>query len=221
MTQTRHLVLGGAGIVGVATAATSAYSLFKLAQLCGIPGPLAAALPIALDASAAVAALVWITEKNDLRRWGRAIAIAALGGSLAGNGVQHALTAGLLPLSLPLVLAVGATIPASLWATVHLAAMTVQPSAAPPTHRVKRPAGAHDTGRALAETPAKRTPREPLHAVAPVSTAARAREWIREQLALGRDLTGADVDRALDLSGKQRCGNRELAKVLAERERTA
>lgn len=86
-------------------------------------------------------------------------------------------------------------------------------------HRVRRPASAHDAGRALAETPPSRTPREPLHAVAPSSTAARARQWIREQLAAGRgDLSGADVDQALGLAGKQRCGARELAKVLAQRE---
>lgn len=101
---------------------------------------------------------------------------------------------------------------------VVMGALAHQAGEVPARHRVKRPASAHDAGRALAETPPKRTPREPLHAVAPVSTAARAREWIREQLALGREITGADVDRALELAGKQRCGNRELAKVLAERE---
>lgn len=218
---TRQLVLAGAGLVGAATTATSAYSLYELAQACGIPGVLAAALPIALDVSAAVAALVWITEPDPLRRWGRAIAIAALVGSLAGNGVQHAIASGLLAVSLPLVLVVGAAIPASLWATVHLAAMTMTPSK-PATHRAKRPASAHDAGRALAETPPRRTPREPLHAVAPVSTAAKAREWIAAQLDAGRtDLTGADVDTALGLVGKQRCGARELAKVLARREQVS
>lgn len=114
--------------------------------------------------------------------------------------------------------ALAAAYPIITEAVVVMGALAHQAGEAPARHRVKRPASAHDAGRALAETPPKRTPREPLHAVAPVSTAARAREWIREQLALGRDITGADVDRALELTGKQRCGNRELAKVLAERE---
>lgn len=108
-------------------------------------------------------------------------------------------------------------------AVVVMAALAHQAApAAPARHRAKRPAGAHDTGRALAETPTKRAPREPLHAVAPISTAARAREWIRGQLDDGRTgLTGADVDAALGLAGKQRCGARELAKVLEQREVTA
>jgi hypothetical protein len=131
---TRQLVLGGAGGVGPSTAAVSAVSLYELAQACGIPGPLAAALPIALDAGAAVAALVWVTERGGLRRWGRGIALAALGATLAGNGAAHAITAGYLTVTLPLVLAVGACIPAMLFATVHLAALMTQP----PTQAEKR-----------------------------------------------------------------------------------
>lgn len=125
---TRHLVLGGASLVGAATAATSAVSLFQLAELCGIPAPLAAALPIALDAGAGVAALVWITERGELRTWGRGVAVAALVATLAGNGVQHAITSGLLTVTLPLVLAVGACIPAMLFACVHLAALMARPT---------------------------------------------------------------------------------------------
>lgn len=101
---------------------------------------------------------------------------------------------------------------------VVMGALAHQAGDPPARHRAKRPASAHDAGRALAETPHRRTPREPLHAVAPVSTAARAREWIRTALDAGRDITGADVDNALGLTGKQRCGARELGKVLAQRE---
>lgn len=127
--STRHLVLAGAAIVGAATAATSAVSLYELAVMCGIPAPLAAALPIALDAGAAVAALVWITERGELRSWGRGIALAALTATLVGNGLAHAITAGLLTVTLPLVLAVGACIPGMLFACVHLAALMAQPAA--------------------------------------------------------------------------------------------
>lgn len=120
---TRRVVLTGAALVGVSTAATSAVSLFELAVLCGIPSPLAAALPIALDAGAGVAALVWITERGELRAWGRGVAIVALAATVAGNGLAHAITAGVLPVTLPLILTVGACIPAMLFACVHLVAL--------------------------------------------------------------------------------------------------
>ena len=158
-------------MVGASTAAVSAASLYELAQACGIPGPLAAALPIALDAGAAVAALVWVTERGGLRRWGRGIALAALGATLAGNGAAHAITTGYLTVTLPLVLAVGACIPAMLFATVHLAALMAQP----PTRAEKRRPRRKPQSRpvAPANTPA-------LRAVdgAPAPWAARARELI-------------------------------------------
>ena len=134
---TRHLVLTGAGLVGAATAATSSVSLYALAELCGIPPILSAALPIALDAGAGVAALVWITEQGERRAWGRGIAIAALVASLGGNGVQHAIVSGLLPVTLLLVLLVGGCIPATLWAVVHLAALMVR-SETPVKSQVER-----------------------------------------------------------------------------------
>lgn len=130
---TRNLVLGGAGLVGFSTAATSAVSLYALARECGIPEYLAAALPVALDAGAGVAALVWITEKGEARSWGRAIAIGALLATLAGNGVEHAISSNLLPVTLVLVLIVGACIPAMLWATAHLAALLMSQPAEKPT----------------------------------------------------------------------------------------
>jgi hypothetical protein len=128
MKATRGVVFGGAGLVGAAAATTSALSLYELAKACGIPEPYSAALPIALDAGAAVASLAWITETGAVRTWARAIAVAALVGTVAGNGVQHAITAGLLPVSLLLVLLVGASIPAMLFAVVHLAALLMKPA---------------------------------------------------------------------------------------------
>lgn len=134
---TRRVVLTGAALVGVSTAATSAVSLFELAVLCGIPSPLAAALPIALDAGAGVAALVWITERGELRAWGRGVAIVALAATVAGNGLAHAITAGLVAVTLPLVLTVGACIPAMLFACVHLVALMTRP--APTVKATARP----------------------------------------------------------------------------------
>lgn len=125
---TRHIVFVGTGLVGAAAATTSALSLYELAAACGIPAPYSAALPIALDAGAAVASLAWITEAGTVRTWARVVAVAALAGTVAGNGVQHAITAGLLPVSLLLVLLVGASIPAMLFAAVHLAALMMKPA---------------------------------------------------------------------------------------------
>lgn len=127
MKATRVVVFAGAGVVGAAATATSAVSLYQLAQTCGIPGYFAAALPIALDVGAGVASLAWITETGAVRTWSRGIAVAALAGTVAGNGIQHAITQGLLSVTLPLVLTVGASIPAMLWAIIHLGALLVQP----------------------------------------------------------------------------------------------
>jgi hypothetical protein len=135
MVCTRHAVFTGAGLVGLATAATSAVSLYRLAEQCAIDPWLAASLPIALDAGAAVGALAWITERGPARAWGRGIAVGSLVASLAGNGIQHAVTAHLLHPNLMMVLAVGATIPGSLWAVVHLAALMTRAAPA----RVKSP----------------------------------------------------------------------------------
>lgn len=131
MIATRHVVVTGAALVGAAATATSAVTLYRLAETCGIASPYAAALPIALDAGAAVASLAWITESGPVKTWGRGIAIAALLGTVAGNGVQHGITEGLLLVNLPLVLLVGASIPAMLWATIHLTALLFRPAKKP------------------------------------------------------------------------------------------
>lgn len=139
--EARLVVLIGAGFVGLSAAATSAVSLYGLALNCGIPEYLAAALPIALDAGAAVGALAWITQKGAARQWGCMVAIAGLLATIAGNAVEHALTIGLLQQSLLLVLCVGAVIPAMLWAVVHLAAvMAGTPQPAAPKTRARRDA---------------------------------------------------------------------------------
>lgn len=126
MNASRAIIFGGAGLVGAATAATSAVSLYQLAEVCGIPWVLPAALPIAMDVGAAVGAIAWITQSGQIRAWGRGIAIAALIGTLAGNAVQHAIASNLLHVDLGLVLAVGASFPATLWAVFHLTALMTQ-----------------------------------------------------------------------------------------------
>lgn len=65
--------------------------------------------------------------------------------------------------------------------------------------------------------PAARPVTAPVRAVGS-STAARARAWIQDEHAAGREPTGADVDAALGLDGKARCGARALRQVLEQRE---
>lgn len=215
--QARHVVLVGAGFVGAAAAATSAVSLYDLARNCGIPPYLAAALPIALDAGAAVGALAWISQKDAPRAWGRWVAVAGLLATIAGNAVEHALTIGLMQVTLWLVLFVGAAIPAMLWAVVHLAAlMTTTPPAqkSRPPRDVRAPAAA-DPKPGLAK-------QEPLHEVGkPPSMRAQVRAWLIAELEAGRTPTGADADNQFGLSGGARCGANVLKKVTGERERRA
>jgi hypothetical protein len=121
---TRHLVLVGASLIGVSTAAVSAVSLYSLAMACAIPRGLAAALPIALDAGAAVATVVWVTETGTLRKLGRLVALAALFGTLAGNTLSHLVTAKVIAeRNLWLIIGVSPIIPAMLAATAHLLAL--------------------------------------------------------------------------------------------------
>lgn len=124
----RECTFAAATAAAAVTAWASAVTLFRLAEHCAIESPYAAALPVAIDLGATVGALAWIAERGPARSWGRGIAVGALVATIAGNGLEHAIAAGLVRPTLPLVLAVGATIPASLWAIVHLAAVMSQPA---------------------------------------------------------------------------------------------
>lgn len=170
--NTRAAVYTGAALVGAATAVTSAVSLYRLAQYCAIDGWLAAALPIALDAGAVVGALAWITERGQVRVWGRGIAVGALVASLLGNGLEHAVAAGLLRPTLPLILVVGAAIPAALWACVHLAAlMSTKPS--PGRVRSSKKLGGDSAPGTTTPTPPK-----PTALVSPRSGRDERVEWL-------------------------------------------
>lgn len=157
----RAVVLGGAGVVGLATATVSSVSLYQLAQACAIKGPLAAGLPVAVDAAGVVGAVSWVTQQGPARRWGQGIAVFALALTVAANGASHAISAGLLPVSLWLVLCVGATIPASLWATTHLSALVL---ASGPPRRSDRKASRSRTSPRVTDAPqparSRRTPRD-------------------------------------------------------------
>lgn len=124
---TRQVVLAGVAVVAAATLATSADSLYDLGSRCDMGQWFSAALPIALDDGGGIASLAWLTENGPARKWGRTTAILALVGSLVGNGIDHAMIAGLIPKTLGLVLIVSAVIPAMLYASIHIAALMLRP----------------------------------------------------------------------------------------------
>jgi hypothetical protein len=214
---TRHLVLIGAILVGVSTAATSAVSLYSLAMACGIPRILAAALPIALDAGAAVATLLWITERNEVRAWGRGIAVTALVGTLAGNGLAHAVDKQVIHVGLPLILIVGACIPAMLGSTVHLAALMARtgdpaPDVAIPAAKVE-PAPAPRIDRPATTTPPRPTPTPDPESTRASSKREAGKAWARDNW----PCTGQAIADAVGV--KKAEGDRIRAMVRDERTR--
>ncbi|MGH3601293.1 MAG: hypothetical protein ACRDQH_13655, partial [Pseudonocardiaceae bacterium] len=69
-------------LVGATTLLVSAYSLWRLALAVGMPGWLAWSLPVALDAGAAGATIVWVAGPiGSARSWARGIALSALTGT--------------------------------------------------------------------------------------------------------------------------------------------
>jgi hypothetical protein len=108
-------------VVGVTVLAVSAYYLWLFAHLAGMPDALAWTLPVALDAGAIGATVCWVAAPGKARRWGQGIALGALGGTVAGNILAHLITFGMLPVTAPLVIALGVVYPATLWLLVHLA----------------------------------------------------------------------------------------------------
>lgn len=122
----RNIALAGAGLIGAGTFAVSAVTLYTLGGRAIAPVELGAALPLSLDVVGALGAWAWITDTDPkVRRWGQALALAALAGTLVGNGLEAAIHTGYIPVTLPLVLAIGATIPLALWSVVHLVALMV------------------------------------------------------------------------------------------------
>jgi hypothetical protein len=114
----------GLAVVAAAAAVLSFDALRQLAEGCGL-GRLGWLLPVAIDAAAVVATRVWLSGHAGVRpaRYARALALAALGLSVAGNAAQHFMTAYQLAPAWWLVVAVSAVPPVMLGAVAHLAAL--------------------------------------------------------------------------------------------------
>ena len=113
--------------IAAASAAVASFSgLQGLAFIAGWPTRLAWLLPVTLDAYAMTSARVWLaatTPSAGARRFARANAIGAIAASTAGNATYHAARTGLLSVSWPIVVLVGAVPAAVLGLTAHLHAL--------------------------------------------------------------------------------------------------
>ena len=135
-------VLMWAGLLTVAGAAAmlSFAALRDLALMCGFGRRLAWLLPVAIDVGTALGSLVWLGRwtPDPARRYARGLALALLGGSVAGNALGHGLVAYSARPHWLVVVAVSAVAPAVLGAVVHLAVLATHTSAVvvadPPDH---------------------------------------------------------------------------------------
>jgi hypothetical protein len=118
--------------VFLAAIAGSSVTWYALALRCGFPPGLAAVPTIALDVGGIVFGRNWIFGgTRQLRKWGAITTILAVGLSVAGNGAEHAIAAGLMAVDLWLVVAVGAVPPAVLFAVAHQLALASVPVEVP------------------------------------------------------------------------------------------
>lgn len=119
-------VMVGMTIAAASAAVASFAGLRGLALVAGWPVQLAWLLPVTLDAYAMTSARVWLagsTLARRARRFARLNAIGAITASIAGNAVYQVELVGLLRISWPIVVLVGAVPAAVLGLTSHLQAI--------------------------------------------------------------------------------------------------
>lgn len=137
----RHALASLLAVVALAAAVLSFDALHGLARLCGFGPAFAPLLPVVIDAGAAAGSLAWLTQPlGRARTFGRALALALLVGSVAGNALGHGLAAYATRPAWWVVVAVSAVPPAVLGAVVHLLALVAQARSA------AREAAADDPG---------------------------------------------------------------------------
>lgn len=128
-------VMIGMTIAAVSAAVASFTGLYGLATVAGWPVRLAWLLPLTIDAHAMTSARVWLattTRSAAARRFARTNALGAIGMSITGNAAYHAIGAGLIDLSWPIVVLVGAVPAAVLGLTAHLHALRSRTDGPPP-----------------------------------------------------------------------------------------
>ena len=119
-------LVGGLALTAAAAAVSSFAGLRSLAVATGWPDLLAPLLPVAIDVYAATATRAWLsqsTRARRTRRFARWNAVGAIGLSVIGNSLSHVIEVGVVTVSWPIVLAVGAVPPIVLGLLAHLAAL--------------------------------------------------------------------------------------------------
>ena len=150
-------VMAGMTIAAASAAVASFSGLYGLAAMAGWPVRLAWLLPLTLDAHAMTSARVWLaasTRSRAARRFARANALGAIAASIAGNAAYHAIGTGLLDVTWPIVVLVGAVPAAVLGLTAHLHALRSRTDPVEPTRD-----GTGDGGEESDEAPKRRPAR--------------------------------------------------------------
>jgi hypothetical protein len=122
-------------VAAISAAVASFAGLRGLAEVAGWPEQLAWLLPITVDAYAMTSARVWLAGtvgSKNARSFARANAIGAIATSIVGNAGYHLNTAGLMTISWPIIVMVGAVPAAVLGLTAHLHALTTPIQGPPP-----------------------------------------------------------------------------------------
>jgi hypothetical protein len=205
-------VMAGTTVAAVSAAVASFDGLRGLARLAGWPGELAWLLPVTLDAYAMTSARVWLagtTRTRAARRFARANAVGAITVSIAGNAAYHAHGAGLLAVSWPIVVLVGAVPAAVLGLTAHLHALRgrTEPEPDPPRRRKSEPNSSPQNGTHKRSGPAsggrrtRRTDRRSRNRSEDELLAAAREAAERYQNAHGRPITRDALRAELRISG--------------------
>lgn len=126
--------MAGMAVAAASSAIASFAGLRGLAEVAGWPARLAWLLPITIDAYAMTSARVWLAGTPAAARargFARANAIGAIATSIVGNAGYHLVASGLVTISWPIVVLVGAVPAAVLGLTAHLHALRTIPAAEP------------------------------------------------------------------------------------------
>lgn len=213
-------VLVGMTIAAASAAVASFSGLRGLAEAAGWPPHMAWLLPVTIDAYAMTSARVWLassTGSPGARRFARANALGAIAASTAGNAAYHAIAAGLLTATWPIIVLVGAVPATVLGLTAHLHALRGRTD--PPRRGGDGPedgteSGTGDGPESRPHTrPQTRSRRRPRYRTEDeLLTAARAANARYREANAGRPITRDALRAALRISGPRAT---ELRRTLA------
>jgi len=199
----------GVGVVALAAAVLSFSSLQQLAVRAGYSPTLAALLPLAIDAQAVVATRSWLAAHTPprARRYARALALAAVAGSVAGNAGQHAMAAAGVETPWWVVVAIASVPPVALAMVAHLAALLA-------THRPAPRQAEHEAAEMEPSTEQPPATRADAHAADPLTERASARaDGAQPSAQQGAQAPRATRSRARS-AGRAPKGSQERARAL-------